>query len=83
MCAALEGVFNISKAFGIQNIQHPLGKKNPESKEQLCIMNIVFSFHFLIFFLQFLPSNQDTAEPHNNIPKSLLNYRQQKNHVFD
>lgn len=41
-------------------------------------MNFVFSFYFLIFYLQFLPSNQDTAESHNNILKALLNYRQSK-----
>lgn len=35
-----------------------------------------FLLLFLIFYFQFLPSNQDTAEPHNNILKSLLNYRQ-------
>lgn len=33
MCPALEGVFNIPKAFGIQNIQHPIGEKTPENKE--------------------------------------------------
>lgn len=77
-CAALGGVFNIPKAFGIQNMQHPIGGKNPENKEWLCIMNFVFSFYFLIFYFQLLLRNQGTGEPHNNILKSLLNYRQSK-----
>lgn len=76
MYAALERVFNIPKAFGIQKIQHPIGKKNPENKEWLYITNFVFSFYFLIFYLQFLLSIQNTAGPHKSTLKSLLNCRQ-------